>query len=331
MGGVPWCAEAFNCSAPDTGNMEILARFGTPSQVKAWLVPLLEGATRSAFAMTEPAVASSDATNIEAAIAPSAGGAALTLTGRKWWISGALDSRCSVILFMGVSDPAGPRHKRQSIVCVPVPAPGVAIRRALTVFGYDDAPHGHAEVDFDGVVVPAANVVAGLGRGFEVAQARLGPGRLHHCARLVGAGDRGLALAASRARARVAFGRPLAAHGAVGAGLARARVRLEGARLLVLHAAASLDAAGGDAKVARTALAAAKVAAPAAALAALDAAIQVHGGGGVGPTTPLARLWAGARTLRLADGPDEVHLGTLAKAEFAAVREGAVGGERSLL
>ena len=331
MGGCVWAAEVFNCSAPDTGNMEILGRYGTHDQVQQWLVPLLSGVTRSAFAMTEPAVASSDATNIAASITPSSNGTTLTLTGSKWWISGALDPRCSLVLFLGVSDAQGPRHARHSIVGVPLPHPSVTMRRALTVFGYDDAPHGHAEVDFDGVVVPASSVVGKLGAGFAVAQARLGPGRLHHCARLVGAGDRALALAAARASSRVAFGKTLAAHGAVGASLARARVRLEGARLLVLHAAASLDAASGDAKAARTPLAVAKIAAPAAALAALDTAIQLHGGAGVGQDTPLARLWAGARTLRLADGPDEVHLGTVAQAEFRAVREGAVGGERSRL
>ena len=315
MGGAPWSAEAFNCSAPDTGNMEVLARFASPSQQAAWLVPLLSGEWRSCFAMTEPAVASSDATNIAAAVRKE--GLNLVLDGDKWWCSGALDPRTRLCLVMatGGVGPDAPPHARHSVIAVPMPAPGLTVGRALTVFGYDDAPHGHAAVHLRGVTVPANHALPGLGRGFEVGQARLGPGRLHHCMRLVGMGEAGLRLAWERARARTAFGRPLATQGSLRARLASARIRLEGARLLVLHAAAALDAAGGDARTVRGALAAAKVAAPAATLAALDAAIQVHGGAGVSGDTPLARLWAGARTLRLADGPDEVHLETLARLE----------------
>ena len=319
MGAIPWASEAFNCSAPDTGNMEVLARYGTGAQMRSWLLPLLAGEWRSAFGMTEPAVASSDATNIRASIVDDGQGS-LTLSGTKWWTSGALDPRCRLLLAMGRSNPAAPAHKQQSIVAIPLPCPGVVVGRALTVYGYDDAPHGHAVVDLRGATVPSSNMILGPGRGFEIAQGRLGPGRLHHCARLLGAGDRALSLAAARARARVAFGGPLAAQSSVGQTLARRRVALEGARLLTLHAAASLDAARGDAKAARLELAAAKVAAPAAALAAIDAAVQLHGGAGVSGDTPLARLWAGARTLRLADGPDEVHLATIAKAELREAR-----------
>jgi acyl-CoA dehydrogenase len=316
----PWCAEAFNCSAPDTGNMEVLARFASPAQAVAWLVPLLTGEWRSCFAMTEPGVASSDATNIAATVQvvdERNGGQSLVIDGDKWWTSGALDPRTKLCLVMAVGGvPASAKaHARHSVIAVPMPAPGLRVGRALSVFGYDDAPHGHAAVSFRGVRVPLSHALPGLGRGFEVGQARLGPGRLHHCMRLVGMGDAGLELAWARARARVAFGRPLATQGALRSRLATARVHLEGARLLVLHAAATLDAAGGDARAARGALAAAKVAAPAAVLEALDAAIQVHGGAGVSGDTPLARLWAGARTLRLADGPDEVHLETLARLE----------------
>ena len=334
MGGTPWAAEAFNCAAPDTGNMEVLARFASPSQQAAWLVPLLAGEWRSCFAMTEPAVASSDATNISASVrvvegaeegppgsaaAAAAAEPTLLIEGDKWWTSGALDPRARLCLVMATGGvPAdAPPHARHSVIAVPMPARGLTVGRALSVFGYDDAPHGHAAVQFRSVRVPLSHALPGLGRGFEVGQARLGPGRLHHCMRLVGMGEAGLGLAWARARACIAFGRPLATQGALRARLAAARVRLEGARLLVLHAAAALDAASGDARAVRGALAAAKVAAPAAALAALDAAIQVHGGAGVSGDTPLARLWAGARTLRLADGPDEVHLETLARLEEA--------------
>jgi acyl-CoA dehydrogenase len=343
MGALPWSAEAFNCSAPDTGNMEVLARFASPAQQAEWLLPLLAGTWRSCFAMTEPAVASSDATNIAATVrveVEDGGGEGqkegkgepmLVIDGDKWWTSGALDPRCRLCLVMvsgGVPADAPP-HARHSVVAVPMPHPGLTVGRALSVFGYDDAPHGHAAVTFRDVRVPLSHALPGLGRGFEVGQARLGPGRLHHCMRLVGMGNAGLEAAWARAARRVAFGRPLSTQGALRERLARCRVRLDGARLLVLHAAAALDAAGGDARAVRGALAAAKVAAPAAALAALDAAIQVHGGAGVSDDTPLARLWAGARTLRLADGPDEVHLETIARLEERA--GGGGGGARARL
>jgi len=360
MGGTPWCPEVFNCSAPDTGNMEVLARCGDARQQRRFLVPLLRGDIRSCFAMTEPAVASSDATNMEATIRwyvrrKKKGGDRskeegeedeIVLNGKKWWTSGALDQRCRLCLFMGkdeeeVQTQLPPKHRRHSIVLVPMPHPGLTVRRALTVFGFDDAPHGHAEVDFNDVRLSLTSstsspVVLGRGRGFEIAQARLGPGRLHHCMRLVGAGERALELASSRARRRKAFGGALADLGGFRADLARARVALDGARLLVLHAAHVLDKARGDARAARGALAAAKVAAPRAASAALDLAIQVHGGAGVSQNTPLAALWAGARTLRLADGPDEVHLGTIAGLELrrSGEREAedeGVGGDRSRL
>jgi acyl-CoA dehydrogenase len=292
--------------------MEVLARHGSPVQRARWLLPLLRGEARSAFAMTEPAVASSDATNVRASIRAAPGG--YVLDGLKWWTSGACDPRCALIIFMGATDPAAPPHRRQSLVLVPARAPGVTVRRALSVFGYDDAPHGHAEVDFAGVRVPADALVLGEGRGFEVAQVRLGPGRLHHCMRLVGLGERALALAAARARARVAFGGPLAGHQSVRLGLARSRVELDAARLTVLEAARALDALG--AARARGAIAAAKALAPSAVLRVVDRAIQVHGGAGVSGDTPLAAMWAAARTLRLADGPDVVHWETVAKLEL---------------
>ncbi|KAI8470744.1 MAG: acyl-CoA dehydrogenase [Monoraphidium minutum] len=316
MGRSVWAPEVFNCSAPDTGNMEVLARYGTPEQQRRWLVPLLRGSIRSCFAMTEKAVASSDATNITASIARDPGGGSYVVSGVKWWTSGAMDPRCEVAVFMGKTDPSAPPHLQQSMILVPMAAPGVKVVRPLLVYGYDDAPHGHAEVHFDDVLVPEANLLLGEGRGFEIAQGRLGPGRLHHCMRLMGAGERALELMATRALARVAFGRPLAAQGGVREKLARCRVALEGARLLVLQAAYALDEVGH--KEARGAIAAAKVAAPAVALDVLDAAVQLHGGAGVCQDTPLAHLWAAARTLRIADGPDEVHLGTLAKLELAS-------------
>lgn len=316
MGRSVWASEAFNCSAPDTGNMEVLLRYGTAAQQERWLRPLLTGEIRSCFAMTEPAVASSDATNIESAIVRD--GDDYLLNGRKWWTSGACDPRCKVIIFMGKTardDSGVAKHKQQSMVLCPMNARGVAVVRPLTVFGYDDAPHGHAEVTFTDVRVNAAeSILLGEGRGFEIAQGRLGPGRLHHCMRLIGMGERALELASDRAKSRVAFGAPLARNGNVLQRLGQSRVTLDGARLLTLQAAHSLDVDG--IKVARGAVAACKVAAPAAALAVIDTAIQIHGGGGVSQDTPLARLYAGARTLRLADGPDEVHLETIAKMEF---------------
>lgn len=316
MGASVWASEAFNCSAPDTGNMEVLLRYGSVEQQERWLRPLLTGEIRSCFAMTEPAVASSDATNIESAIARE--GSDYVLNGRKWWTSGACDPRCKVIIFMGKTAKDGSgvaKHRQQSMVLCPMDAPGVRVVRPLTVFGYDDAPHGHAEVTFTNVRVDAAaSILLGEGRGFEIAQGRLGPGRLHHCMRLIGMGERALELASARAKSRVAFGKPLAENGAVLQRLGQCRVTLDGARLLTLQAAHELDARG--IKLARGAVAACKVAAPAAALSVIDAAIQIHGGAGVSQDTPLARLYAGARTLRLADGPDEVHLETIAKMEI---------------
>lgn len=316
MGRSVWASEAFNCSAPDTGNMEVLLRYGTAAQQEKWLRPLLTGEIRSCFAMTEPAVASSDATNIESAITRE--GAQYVLNGRKWWTSGACDPRCKVIIFMGKTARDGSgvaKHRQQSMVLCDMDAPGVQVIRPLTVFGYDDAPHGHAEVIFKNVRIDAAaSILLGEGRGFEIAQGRLGPGRLHHCMRLIGMGERALELASERAKSRVAFGAPLVKNGSVLQRLGKCRVTLDGARLLTLQAANSLDFHG--IKVARGAVAACKVAAPAAALSVIDAAIQIHGGAGVSQDTPLARLYAGARTLRLADGPDEVHLETIAKMEI---------------
>lgn len=316
MGRSVWASEAFNCSAPDTGNMEVLLRYGSAEQQDKWLRPLLLGEIRSCFAMTEPAVASSDATNIESAITRH--GADYILNGRKWWTSGACDPRCKVIIFMGktAGDNSGvAKHKQQSMVLCPMDAPGVKVVRPLTVFGYDDAPHGHAEVTFTNVRVNAASsILLGEGRGFEIAQGRLGPGRLHHCMRLIGMGERALELASARSKSRVAFGKPLSHNGNVLQQLGRCRVTLDGARLLTLQAAHSLDQHG--IKVARGAVASCKVAAPAAALSVIDSAIQLHGGMGVSQDAPLARLYAGARTLRLADGPDEVHLETIAKMEI---------------
>eukprot|EP00878_Enallax_costatus_P017701 GHUV01018597.1.p1 GENE.GHUV01018597.1~~GHUV01018597.1.p1 ORF type:complete len:389 (+),score=92.28 GHUV01018597.1:215-1381(+) len=297
-------------------------RYGTPEQQQTWLVPLLRGGIRSCFAMTEKAVASSDATNIQSEITRS--GDNYVVKGLKWWTSGAMDPRCKIAIFMGKTDVSAPTHKQQSMLLVPMDSPGVKVIRPLTVFGYDDAPHGHAEVSFDNVTVPASNLLLGEGRGFEIAQGRLGPGRLHHCMRLIGMAERALALASQRALQRVAFGRPLAAQGGLREVLARQRIALEGARLLVLNASEALDSVGH--KAARGEIAAAKVAAPAVALQVIDAAIQIHGGAGVSQDVVLGHLYAGARTLRIADGPDEVHLGTLGKLEL----EAAAGGPLEL-
>ena len=316
MGASVWASEAFNCSAPDTGNMEVLLRYGTAKQQARWLAPLLRGEIRSCFAMTEPAVASSDATNIRSSIVRE--GDEYVINGRKWWTSGACDPRCELAIFMGKTTPDGaggtPKHKQQSMILVPMDAPGVTVVRPLPVFGYDDAPHGHAETLFENVRVHAEDsVLLGEGRGFEIAQGRLGPGRLHHCMRLIGMGERALQLAAKRAVDRIAFGKPLAANGSVLQTLGRCRVTLDGARLTTLEAARRLDEEGN--KTAKGAIAACKVAAPAAALYVIDAAIQIHGALGVCDDAPLARMFAGARTLRLADGPDEVHLETIARME----------------
>jgi alkylation response protein AidB-like acyl-CoA dehydrogenase len=317
MGRAGWASEVFNCSAPDTGNMEVLHRYGTRAQKDRWLAPLMNGEIRSAFLMTEPAVASSDATNIETSMVRD--GDHYVINGRKWWSSGVGDPRCAVAIVMGKTNPEGARHSQQSQILVPMDAPGVKIERMLSVYGYDHAPHGHGEVVLTDVRVPVENVVLGEGRGFEIAQGRLGPGRIHHCMRTIGVAEMGIELMAKRLLTRVAFGKRIADHSIWEQRIAKARTDIEMTRLLCLKAADIMDKAGN--KAAQLEIAMIKVAAPTMALSILDDAIQAHGGGGVSGDFPLASAWAGIRTLRFADGPDEVHNRAIARNEFGKYAE----------